>query len=211
LHASSDPGLYRRFECMPIRPRAAVFLDRDGVLVEETGYLHKTGDIVLIPAASQAIVRLNTAGIPVIIVTNQAGIGHGYYTWHEFEQVQRAIEEQLRPAAIDGVWACAYHPDAAVNELRREHDFRKPNPGMILDAAACLNIDVQDSWLVGDKRLDIECAIRAGLAGAVLVRTGYGRRHESQLDALRSLACAIHAADDIGAAVDVIMNSFFKP
>ena len=200
-----DPGLYRRATPSAQNLHPAVFLDRDGVIVEEVGYLHKVADIALIPSAPQAVARLNAAGIPVIVVTNQAGIGRGYYTWAEFEQVQSEIEARLRPGIVDGVWACGYHGEGGTGEFRKDHPWRKPHPGMLLDAAEVMGIDLARSWLIGDKVLDIECAIHTGLAGAVLVRTGYGMDHEPRLACLPASSCQVSAASDIGAAVANIL------
>lgn len=199
-----DPGLYRRASNRAGAPRPAVFLDRDGVIVEEVGYLHKVEDIAMIPSAAEAVARLNQAGVTVVVVTNQAGIGRGYYTWADFERVQAQIEARLLPGVVDGVWACGYHTDGEVAELRKDHPWRKPNPGMLLDAAEAMNIELTRSWLIGDKVLDIECAIAAGLAGAVLVRTGYGREHEPKLASLSPGSCVVSVADEISAAVKEI-------
>lgn len=201
-----DPGLYRRATPSTQNLRPAVFLDRDGVIVEEVGYLHKVEDIAVIPSAPEAVARLNAAGIPVIVVTNQAGIGRGYYTWAEFEQVQSEIEARLRPGVIDGIWACGYHGEGGTGEFRQDHPWRKPHPGMLLDAAEGMGIDLARSWLVGDKVLDIECAIAAGLAGAVLVRTGYGKDHEPRLASLPPNPSQVSAAVDIGDAVSNILS-----
>jgi D-glycero-D-manno-heptose 1,7-bisphosphate phosphatase len=200
-----DPGLYRRATPTAQNLRPAVFLDRDGVIVEEVGYLHKVKDIAVIPSAPEAVARLNAAGIPVIVVTNQAGIGRGYYTWAEFEQVQLEIEARLRPGIVDGVWACGYHGEGGVGDFRKDHPWRKPHPGMLLDAAEVMGIDLSRSWLIGDKVLDIECAIQAGLAGAVLVRTGYGAEHAPRLASLPPSSCRITTEFDIGAAITHIL------
>jgi D-glycero-D-manno-heptose 1,7-bisphosphate phosphatase len=189
----ADPKLFRQYRTLP-HPLPAVFLDRDGVIVQETGYLHRPEDVQFIPEAAQAIRSLNIAGIPVVVVTNQAGIGRGYYEWADFHAVQNEIASQLNAvgAQIDGVWACGHHP---------AHPFRKPEPGMLLDAAAAMRIDLEHSWLVGDKISDIEAAVRAGLAGAALVRTGYGREHEAQLGKAHwDTRCLIRVFDSLAAA-----------
>jgi D-glycero-D-manno-heptose 1,7-bisphosphate phosphatase len=149
-------------------PRPAVFLDRDGVIVEECGYLHCAEEVRYIPGALATIVTLNRAGIPVVVVTNQGGIGRGLYPWEGYQEVQERIVRDLVSAGgwLDGVWACA--------ASEPEHPFRKPNPGMFRSAAADLNLDIGRSWMVGDKPLDIEAAFRAGLAGVCHVATGYG-------------------------------------
>lgn len=201
-----DPGLYSRTPPPCAQPAPAVFLDRDGVIVEETYYLHRVEDILLIPQAQQAIARLNEQSLPAVVVTNQAGIGRGYYQWPDFEVVQAEIERRLAPARVDAVLACGYHPDGN-GGLRRDHDFRKPNPGMLRHAAHAMHLDLARSWIIGDKILDLEAGVHAGLAGAVLVRTGYGREAEPALASMPHSRTRIHAADTIGEAVEIVIKA----
>lgn len=156
--------------------RPALFLDRDGVVVEETDYLCRAEDTVMIAGAAAVVAAANQAGIAVIMVTNQAGIGRGYYGWREFQSVQDAIVAALAAegAHLDAVYACAHHPNGSGSFAHPDHPARKPNPGMLLQAAADLALDLTRSWMVGDKAIDVEAAKRAGLAGAFHVATGYG-------------------------------------
>ncbi len=156
--------------------RPALFLDRDGAIVEEVEYLCRAEDIVMIKGAAEVIAAANRRSIPVVVVTNQAGIGRGYYGWREFGRVQQAIIAALADegARLDAVYACAHHPEGRAEFGHPDHPARKPNPGMLLQAASDLAIDLKKSWLVGDKAGDIEAAQRAGLAGALHVATGYG-------------------------------------
>jgi D-glycero-D-manno-heptose 1,7-bisphosphate phosphatase len=161
-------------------------LDRDGAVIEETGYLCRVEDIVMIRGASSVIAAANKYDVAVILVTNQAGIGRGYYGWSDFERVQRAIAEILDRdgARLDAVYACAHHPQGRDGFAHPDHPARKPNPGMLLQAASDLGIDLPTSWLVGDKASDVEAAKRAGLAGAMQVTTGHGlieRKHSAGL------------------------------
>jgi D-glycero-D-manno-heptose 1,7-bisphosphate phosphatase len=166
---------------------AALFLDRDGVVVEETEYLCRVEDIKIVPGAAAAIAAANNRKIPVVLITNQAGIGRGYYGWSEFAAVQSALAAALEThgAFLDAVYACPYHPDGKGAFAHPDHPARKPNPGMILRAADDLGLDLAKSWLVGDRAIDIEAAKRAGLAGAMQVMTGYGDTERS-----KSAACA---------------------
>lgn len=198
-------GIHRRFGTPHPHSTPAVFLDRDGVIVEETNYLHNPADVRMLPDAAQALALLNEANRPAIAVTNQAGIARQMYDWPEFERTQAFIEEQLRPAYLDAVWACGFHPDGQ-GPMAIEHPFRKPNPGMLFNAAAELNLDLDKSWLVGDKTIDIECAIRAGLRGAILVRTGYGLEMEPEVRALNGKSTSIHFADSLLHAVELILS-----
>jgi D-glycero-D-manno-heptose 1,7-bisphosphate phosphatase len=185
-HPLNSEGLWCQVFQRPARGYPALFLDRDGAIVEETGYLHRVEDILVIPGAAEVIAAANQQSIPVIMVTNQSGIGRGYYGWTEFNSVQDAIVALLAAAGarIDAVYACAHHPDAKGFLAHPDHPARKPNPGMLLQAASDLGLDLKASWLVGDKANDIEAAKRAGIAGALHVATGYGaaeRAHAAKL------------------------------
>jgi D-glycero-D-manno-heptose 1,7-bisphosphate phosphatase len=167
----------------------ALFLDRDGVVVEEVGYLARVEDMRLIAGAGAVIAAANARRIPVVLVSNQAGIGRGYFGWAEFAAVQAAIAGALAAAGarIDAVYACPHHPHGKGGYAHPDHPARKPNPGMLLRAAADLALDLGGSWLVGDKTIDVDAARRAGLAGALHVLTGHG-------DAERAKAAAIAAS-----------------
>jgi D-glycero-D-manno-heptose 1,7-bisphosphate phosphatase len=175
-HPLNSEGVWCQVFHRPTRGRPALFLDRDGAVVEETGYLHRVEDILVIPGAAEVIAAANQQSVPVIMVTNQSGIGRGYYGWTEFNSVQDAIIALLASAGarIDAVYACAHHPEAKGFLAHPDHPARKPNPGMLLQAASDLALDLKASWLVGDKANDIETAKRAGIAGALQVATGYG-------------------------------------
>lgn len=149
------------------KPRPALFLDRDGVIVEETHYLSRVVDVVLIEGAGTIVADANRRGVPVVVVTNQAGIGRGYYDWEAFAAVEEEIAQQLArcDARIDAAFACGFYP---------EHPGRKPNPGMLLAAARMLNLDLARSWIVGDHASDIEAGANAGLRGGLHLLTGHG-------------------------------------
>lgn len=203
----TDPGIYRRFQPHSGPPRGAVFLDRDGVIVEETGYLHKLEDVRLLPSVAEAIARLNSVHCPVIVITNQAGVGRGYYGWTEFEAVEAHIEAELARsgAHVDGVWACAYHADG-IPPYNCDHPYRKPHPGMLKDASQALGVDLPRSWLVGDKISDIEAGLNAQLQGTVLVRTGYGREHQAHLPQRPQ----VHVADTLLDAVEHLILTHIR-
>jgi D-glycero-D-manno-heptose 1,7-bisphosphate phosphatase len=176
-HPLNSDGVWCEILATASPGRPALFLDRDGVVVEETEYLRRVEDIVMIRGAAQTIAAANECGIAVVLVTNQAGIGRDYYGWAEFQAVQKAILATLAAggAQIDAVYACPHHPKGQGAFAHSNHPARKPNPGMLLQAAADLALDLGKSWLVGDKAIDIEAAKRAGIAGALQVATGYGR------------------------------------
>jgi D-glycero-D-manno-heptose 1,7-bisphosphate phosphatase len=180
-HPLDSQGVWCQILRRPAPGRAALFLDRDGTVVNETGYLCRVDDIVLIPGAGKVISTANRRGIAVVMVTNQSGIGRGYYSWAEFKSVQDGIVALLaiEGANIDAVYACPHHPQAQGDLAHPDHPARKPNPGMLLQAAPALTLDLTSSWLVGDKVDDVEAAKRAGIAGALLVATGYGERQRA--------------------------------
>ena len=158
------------------RGRPALFLDRDGVLVVEVGYLHRPEEVRLIPGAAALIAAANRAGLAAVLVTNQAGIGRGTYGWAEFQATQEKILADLAAggAALDMVLACPFHPEAEPPYRHPAHPCRKPRPGMILRAAERLGLDLADSWIVGDRASDLAAGRAAGLAGGAHVLTGHG-------------------------------------
>jgi D-glycero-D-manno-heptose 1,7-bisphosphate phosphatase len=158
------------------RGRPALFLDRDGAVIEEAQYLSRAEDISIIPGAAAVIAAANKQGVPVVMVTNQAGIGRGYYGWAEFKAVQDALVAMLAAegAGVNAVYACAHHPQARGCFAHPDHPARKPNPGMLLQAGSDFGLDLKSSWLVGDKAIDVDAAKRAGIAGALQVATGHG-------------------------------------
>jgi D-glycero-D-manno-heptose 1,7-bisphosphate phosphatase len=175
-HPLNSEGVWCEVLRRPADGRPALFLDRDGVIVQEAGYLHRIEEIHVVPGAAKVIAAANKQSIPVIMVTNQSGIGRGHYGWAEFKSVQDAIVASLATegARIDAVYACAHHPEAEGFLAHPNHPARKPNPGMLLQAASDLALDLKSSWLVGDKAADIDAAKRASIAGALQVATGYG-------------------------------------
>ena len=156
-----------RRELSAITHRPAVFLDRDGVLNADHGYLHRPDQVDWIPGAQDSVRRLNDLGYCVVVVTNQAGVGHGYYDEEAVHSLHAWMQDQLaaKGAFIDAFYYCPYHPQARVKKFRRQHIDRKPEPGMILRALSDLHIDRQRSFLIGDKKIDVEAARRAGIRG----------------------------------------------
>lgn len=155
----------------------ALFLDRDGVVVEEVHYLHQPGDVRFLEGAHGLIGEANIRGIPVILITNQAGIARGHFKWPHFIAVQEKIHDDLAEAGVflNAVFACPHHADGKPPYDVADHPWRKPNPGMLRAAAERLPIDLAKSWMIGDKASDIGAAKNAGLEGAVHVLTGHGK------------------------------------
>lgn len=169
----------RAGETAPGRP--AVFIDRDGTMIDETGYVVPGSEVKIYPFTARAIVRLAAAGLPVVVVTNQGGIALGMYDHAFVEQTHAAIARALAAegAAVDAWYFCPHHPEGTVVELACVCRCRKPGTAMLEAAARDLGIDLSRSWVVGDQWRDVEMARRAGARG-VLVRTGYGRQLEEE-------------------------------
>ncbi|MGH7145502.1 MAG: D-glycero-alpha-D-manno-heptose-1,7-bisphosphate 7-phosphatase, partial [Planctomycetota bacterium] len=157
--------------------RPALFCDRDGVLMEEVGYVRDPALVRLIPGVAETVRRFNDAGIPVVSVSNQSGVARGLMTMGDVMAVQERLAELLLQeagAVLAAMYFAPHHPEGLVAEFTGHHEDRKPSPGMLRKAAQRLQIDLARSWIVGDRLTDLEAGRNAGLAGAVLVRTGYG-------------------------------------
>lgn len=165
--------------------RPALFLDRDGTLIELVDYLSEPDDVRLIDPAVEAVRMANAAGIAVVIVTNQSGIGRGYYDWPDFEAVQARLYALMAAAGavIDSAYACPHPPPEAGGP--KTSAYRKPAPGMLLRAGRDLDLNIAGSRIAGDTVADLAAGKAAGLKSGILVDTGYGDR---DLAAARALA-----------------------
>jgi D-glycero-D-manno-heptose 1,7-bisphosphate phosphatase len=178
--------------------RPAVFLDRDGTLIEEVGHLGDPDGVLLLPGAAQALRRLAGAGFALVVASNQGGVARGLFTEEDIRSVNRRAAELLASAGappIAGWYWCPHHP-----EFTGPCDCRKPAPGMLKRAARDLDLDLGRSWMVGDHPVDAGAARAAG-ARAIVVRTGHGllagAHHDPGPGVLR--------ADDLVAAADLIL------
>jgi len=175
--------------------RPAVFFDRDGTLIHEAHYCSSPSQVRAIEGAAEALGKLSDAGFALVIVTNQSGIGRGYFTREDYDRVHEEVLWQLKPAEI----TASYYDDSTPD---RPSDRRKPSTKMLEEAAREHGLDLARSWMVGDKTSDIECGRNAGLR-TVLVETGHGKDH---------LDCGADAVvADIGYAADVILEDSSCP
>ncbi|MCW5212758.1 D-glycero-beta-D-manno-heptose 1,7-bisphosphate 7-phosphatase [Desulfobulbus sp. TB] len=154
----------------------AVFLDRDGTINEQMGYINHISRFILLPGAATAIRTLNEQNIPVVVVTNQSGLARGYFPPALLDAVHAQMERELaaQDAHIDGLYICPHHPEAKEEQFRKVCTCRKPQTGLLEQAAAELELDLNRSFIVGDRWSDLKCGNRVG-ATSVLVLTGYGR------------------------------------
>ncbi|HLO27052.1 MAG TPA: D-glycero-beta-D-manno-heptose 1,7-bisphosphate 7-phosphatase [Geobacteraceae bacterium] len=180
--------------------RRAVFLDRDGTINVEKDYLHRTEEFEFIPGAPEAIRLLKDAGFLVIVVTNQSGIGRGYYDEAAVHRLHRFMDDELarHGTAVDAYYICPHHPLHGIDEYRKECGCRKPLPGMLFEASEDFSIDLAASYIVGDKMADVAAGLAAGCR-PLLVMTGYGEKESA------SLPGGIASFDDILAAARKIV------
>ncbi|MDE2374469.1 MAG: HAD family hydrolase [Hyphomicrobiales bacterium] len=167
----ADRGIWCEITVGGFARRPALFLDRDGVIVEDTRYLGRPENVRMLPGAADAIARCNKLRIPVVLVSNQSGIARRYYDWDGFHAVQAALADALRSAGarLDAIFACAYHADGSAPLNVGNHPWRKPNPGMIASAVERMQLDAARSWIVGDRDSDIAAGRAARLQGGILL------------------------------------------
>ena len=169
----------------------AIFLDRDGTLMKDVGYCSRPAEVELLQGVNELLPRLKSAGFKLVIVTNQSGIGRGYFTEDDFWAVQQELQKQLGTGVIDATYFCAATP-------QQGSERRKPNPGMLLEAATDLDIDLDQSYMVGDKASDAEAGIRAGVRATILFGTN------AASGAMESGATLV--AKDFGEVVEFILG-----
>jgi D-glycero-D-manno-heptose 1,7-bisphosphate phosphatase len=186
-------------------------MDRDGCLIEEMGYINHPSRVRLLPRTPAAVARLNRAGIAAVMATNQAGIARDYFSEETLEAVNAEVERQLADhgANLDALYVCTHHPTAGQAPYRDACGCRKPKPGLLLRAAAEMNLDLSRSVMIGDKPSDVAAGQAAGVS-TVLVLTGYGRgeweyrRHEWTLG-------PDHVAEDLFDAVEWALAKLDMP
>jgi len=155
--------------------KPAVFLDRDGTINEQMGYINHISRFHLLPRVGEAIRMLNESNVPAIVISNQSGVGRGYYpealVYKVHDEMKRLLG--LEGAQLDGIYFCPHHPEAKIEQYRAACQCRKPRTGMLIKAAEDLDIDLTKSYVVGDRWSDLKTAVNCQ-ATPVLVRTGYG-------------------------------------
>lgn len=159
----------------------AVFLDRDGTINKEVTYLYRPEDLVILPGVPEAVKILRDNGFRILVVTNQAGIARGYYTVEHMHRLHRYLNEQLKRdgAWIDAFYYCPHHPEHGIGEYRKVCRCRKPDTGMFEMAEREYEIDKNHSYMIGDKRIDVQAGHNYGIK-SILVGTGYGREEREK-------------------------------
>lgn len=173
LNDCPDPP--RPMALRPLDKAAAAFIDRDGVINEELDYVHRPEDFRLLPGVVEGLRLLQDAGFALVVVTNQAGIARGLYGEADFQRLTAHMRAQLaaKGVRLAGVYHCPHHPTAGIGPWRVDCECRKPRPGMLLQAARDLGLDLAASVIVGDKGSDLEAGWAAGVRLAVLVESGH--------------------------------------
>jgi len=191
-------------------PKRAVFLDRDGTLLEEDGYLNRPEDIRYYNQAFDAVKRINASGSLAVVITNQSAIARGLLSEEDLSNLHHILAAGFdrQGARIDAIYYCPHHPEAGDEPYRGTCQCRKPNPGMLLSAAQDLDLDLTSSHIIGDKLLDVEAGHRAGCT-SVLVRTGHGEESWRSVRTGESVETLEHpdfVADDVLQAVNWILG-----
>jgi D-glycero-D-manno-heptose 1,7-bisphosphate phosphatase len=177
----------------------AVFVDRDGTLIREAGYLSRVEEVMVLPGTGAGLKRLQDAGFGLFIVSNQSGVGRGYFTMAEVEAVHRHLTAELAREGVkfEKIYVAPEAPD-------QPSRGRKPSPQFLFDARDEFGVDLGRSYLIGDKLIDLECGWNAGVRRSLLVRTGYGAELERQSPEALSRAVVV---DDLGAAAEWILRA----
>ncbi len=187
--------------------RPAVFLDRDGTINEQMGYINHLCRFKLLAGAAEAIKLLNDAEIPVVVISNQSGLARGYFPEELLVAVHEKMDRLLaeKGAHVDGIYYCPHHPEAKEERFRDTCNCRKPKPGLVFQAAEEMNLDPEKSFVVGDRWSDIKTAANCG-AKSILVRTGYGRGDEQYIGPHQEIQ-PDYKAEDLLEAVKWILKS----
>jgi D-glycero-D-manno-heptose 1,7-bisphosphate phosphatase len=190
--------------------KRAVFLDRDGTINEEVGYLSDPDGLVILPGAAEAIRKVNGLSMPVVVISNQSGIARGYFDEAALAAIHERLKNELdkQGAYLNGIYYCPHHPEGTVPEYTQECRCRKPGTALVEKAAMELGIDLEASFMVGDHIKDIQLARAAGMT-AVMIMTGHGQEEWDNADD-RNRSMADYVAADLASAVAWILQKIGK-
>lgn len=192
----------------PEKPLPGLILDRDGVVIEEIGYLHRPEDVRLEPGLIELLKWTQANGIPVAVVTNQAGVDRGYFGWPDYHSVEAEIDRQLEihGISLDMVVACPFHPCHTESYGTLHEYWRKPGPGMLRLAGEWLGLDLARSWMIGDRESDVSAAKAAGLGGAIHVLRGHGAKCRELALSLAEENFPVIASADLVEALGIVIH-----
>ena len=189
----------------------AIFLDRDDTLIEDPGYINDPDQVKLLDGAAEALIELKALGYKLVVITNQSAVARGIVT----EKVLAEIHERMRQllaqenAFLDDIYYCPYHPEGVVPKYRKESDYRKPNPGMLLEAADDMNIDLGESWCIGNSSRDVQAGSRAGCKTVLVDAPSHQRQAGSPISS--EGASPDYKAVNIKEAVNIIKKHLRSP
>jgi D-glycero-D-manno-heptose 1,7-bisphosphate phosphatase len=166
--------------------KPAVFLDRDGVLNKDVGYVYRPEDLLVLPGVAESLTKIKAQGFLLIVITNQSGVARGKFDLDAVSHFNSLLTNEicrLGGPALDGFYICPHHPDGIVEAYKRSCDCRKPEPGLILQAAKEHGIDLKKSWMIGDKDSDVICAANAGVRGILTRSEKYQHNVKDTLNA----------------------------
>lgn len=183
-----------------------IFLDRDGTINTEVDYLSTPDQLELIPRSAEAIREANSLGFKVFVITNQSGIARGLVTEEQLSSIHKELDSRLTAhnARIDAFYYCPHHPDYGTAKYKKDCDCRKPNTGMIRQAVKDFNIDLQQSFIIGDRIIDVQTGNNAGIP-SILVLTGYGKKERSMFP--ESIADVDYIAEDLYDAMQYVKRT----
>tara|TARA_R110002110_G_scaffold162046_1_gene361078 strand:+ start:493 stop:1137 length:645 start_codon:yes stop_codon:yes gene_type:complete len=189
---------------------AALFLDRDGVIIKDTNYISRAEDVALEHGTVEMLQWARDVGIAIVVVTNQSGIARGMFDWTEFAAVEAEIARQLSAQGVhtDLTIACAFHEDHTPDFGDAQARWRKPGPAMLELGASMVSADLAASWMVGDRASDIGAAANAGLTGAIHVQTGHGAKASEAALALAQEGFVVTSVADPMAALQILRDAF---
>ena len=192
-------------------PEKAIFLDRDDTLIEDPGYISSPEQVKLLEGASESLVALKSLGYKLIVVTNQSGVARGIVTEKTLEKIHDRMKQLLAQnnAFLDRIYYCPYHPDGVVPKYRKESNCRKPNPGMLLRAVAEMDIDLKQSWCIGNSERDVEAGVRAGCKTILI--DGPSHRKKSDIPPANFNFPPDYRAVNIKEAVNIIKKYLRSP
>ncbi|MDX1764468.1 MAG: HAD family hydrolase [bacterium] len=186
--------------------RAAVFLDRDGTINEEVGYLHTPDGLALIPGSADGVIRINQSGMAAVVITNQSGVARGFLDETALQAIHDRLKAELEKAGarVDAIYVCPHHPEGKIPQYTRLCDCRKPAAALVHQAALELGLDLAASYMVGDHINDIALAHGCGMR-SVLVLTGHGEEERRSIGPT-DRSVPNHVASNLEAAVDWILK-----
>lgn len=185
-----------------------IFFDRDGTIIAEKNYLKDIRELKLLPGAVKALKMLQFLNIPCYLITNQAGIAHGYFNETQLNEIHHYLLKVLNKAGIKlrGILYCPHHPHAEISEFQKDCNCRKPNPGLLYKAAEIDGVDLNSSYMLGDKLIDITAGKNGGLK-TILMLTGYGRKERLKMTPELT---PDYIASDLPKAVAWILKDFYS-